>query len=135
MFENIGDKLKGLAYFLCWGGIIASVIGGFSLMINKLILFGLLTAVLGSLCSWISSWIIYAIGEIANNTEGNRRPNRAIDYKGYNNSEETETKRIQSVFKATHTNSSSNPKRCPHCGEVVKSSTCEMCGNKNNLFK
>ena len=25
-------------------------------------------------------------------------------------------------------------KRCPHCGDIVKSKTCEMCGKTNNLF-
>ena len=133
MFENIGSKLKGLACFLCVGGIAGSVIGGISLMINDLVLFALLTAVLGSLGSWISSWVIYAIGEIAENTQENRGSYRPTNARSYNLDEKAEKKRIQSVFKATHTNSY-NPKRCPHCGEVVKSSTCAMCGKKNNLF-
>ena len=135
MFENIGAKLKGLAYFLCVGGIAGSVIGGISLMSNDLVLFGLLTAVVGSLGSWISSWVVYAIGEIAENTQKNRGSYGLTGARSYNIDEEAAKKRIQSVFKATHTNSSSNPKRCPYCGEVVKSSACEMCGKKNNLFK
>ena len=28
----------------------------------------------------------------------------------------------------------SNPKRCPHCGELVYSNTCIMCGMKNREF-
>ena len=135
MFENIGSKLKGLANFLCVGGIAGSVIGGISLMSNDLVLFGLLTAVLGSLGSWISSWVVYAIGEIAENTQKNRSSNEPTSAKPHNISEGAEKNRIQSAFKATQTNSSSNPKQCPYCGEVVKSSFCEMCGKKNDLFK
>ena len=32
------------------------------------------------------------------------------------------------------TSTSTNHKRCPECGEFVKSSVCDMCGKKNNLF-
>ena len=33
MFSNIGGKIKGLAKFFCWLGIIASVIAGVGMMI------------------------------------------------------------------------------------------------------
>ena len=131
MFENIGSKLKGLAYFSFVGGIAGSVIGGIILMSDDLVLFGLLTAVLGSLGSWISSWVVYAIGEIAENTQ----KSRGSDGQTGDIDDGAEKKRTQSVFKAYHTNSSSDPKQCPYCGDVVKSSVCEMCGKKNNLFK
>ena len=68
MFDNIGDKLKGLALFLCWGGIIYSVISGIIVCSDFKLWIGLLIIVIGSLVSWISSWVIYAIGEIAVNT-------------------------------------------------------------------
>jgi hypothetical protein len=127
MFENIGGKLKGLAYFLCWGGMIASVVGGIILISNDMILIGVLTITFGVLYSWISSWVTYAIGEIAENTENNRS--------SYSHTRErTDQNRTASVFKASTTNYPSSQRRCPHCGETVKSSTCEMCGKQNNLF-
>ena len=33
-----------------------------------------------------------------------------------------------------NSNNMSVKKVCPHCGERVKSSKCEMCGKENNLF-
>ena len=133
MFENIGEKLKGLAVFLCWGGIVSSVIGGISLMIRALILAGLLTAVLGSLCSWISSWVIYAIGEIAENTEATRQVTVLNNARLNNKKEEAKKKQILAVFKSTSKKTSTSH-YCPHCGEVVTSRNCDMCGKENNLF-
>ena len=133
MFKNIGEKLKRLACFSCWVGIVGSVIGGIGLIIYGLILFGLLTAVLGSLCSWISSWLTYAIGEIAENTNAIRKATNLNDAIWDKEKKEAERKQILTVFKST----SKNPSTlhyCPHCGEVVTSRNCDMCGKENNLF-
>ena len=123
MFDNIGEKLKRLALFLCWGGIILSIILGL-LFCDVGIIYGVLTMVLGSLSSWISSWIIYAIGEIAENTQIKR-----------NDREISEKNRIESVFKSYSSNQASTiRKRCPYCGDTVTSKICSMCGKENDLF-
>ena len=123
MFDNIGEKLKRLALFSCWGGIISSIILGL-LFFGVGIIYGVLTIVLGSLSSWISSWIIYAIGEIAENTQIKR-----------NDREISEKKRIESVFKSHSNNRASTIRKCcPYCGETVTSKICSMCGKENNLF-
>ena len=69
MFENIGGKIKGLAKFICWLGIIGSVIYGIMMLsmnsrYNPTILPGIMIMVGGSLVSWIGSFFTYAIGEI-----------------------------------------------------------------------
>ena len=126
MFDNIGEKVKGLAIFLCWGGIILSIILGLRFF-GVGIIYGVLTMVLGSISSWISSWIIYAIGEIAENTQI-KRNDREIR-------EILEKKRIESVLKSYSRNQASTiQKRCPHCGDTVTSKICSMCGKENNLF-
>ena len=65
MFNNIGSKLKGLAHFLCWGGIVFSVIFGFASIENG----GLILLVFGSLFSWIGSWAVYGLGQAVENTD------------------------------------------------------------------
>ena len=133
MFEDIGRKLKGLARFLCWGGIIGSVISGIVLFDTERPLTSLIIIVSGSLGSWISSWVTYAIGEIAENTTAIYKATKSIDAVCNNEKEVAEKKRIESVLKAT-AKKSPTAHYCPHCGEIVKSNTCDMCGFKNNLF-
>ena len=135
MFDNIGGKLKGLAYFLCSVGIISSLITGIVIITTeKEGLIGILTIVLGALFSWISSWITYAIGEIAENTAMIRREGGQTYVKSYETGERSEQHRMASFFKSTATNDSSRQRYCPHCGETVQSSICEMCGKKNDFF-
>ena len=134
MFENIGAKLKGLAYFLCVGGIICSVIYGIVCFNTLDALTCLIIIASGSLGSWISSWVTYAIGEIAENTTAIfNKANNIVDAVCNNENEVAEEKRIKSVLKAT-AKKSPTAHYCPHCGEIVKSNTCDMCGLKNDLF-
>ncbi len=77
MFQNIGKKIKTLAKVLCWIGIIGSIIGGVIMVISgaaildydaasgaAAIMSGVLTAVLGTLFSWIGSFMMLGFGEI-----------------------------------------------------------------------
>lgn len=90
MFNNIGGKIKGLAKFMCWLGIILSVIIGVIMIIaaassrsytfdsygEKItlstggsIVAGILVIVFGSLASWIGSFFMYGFGELVENSK------------------------------------------------------------------
>lgn len=72
MFDNIGAKIKMLAKVLCWIGIVASVISGIAIMAgtgSNGVLPGLLTIVLGTLFSWIGSFVLYGFGEMVENSD------------------------------------------------------------------
>ena len=71
MFGNIGGKIKSLAQVITWLGIIGSVIWGFVLMATDedLIFAGLMIALLGSLISWVSSFVLYGFGQLIENTD------------------------------------------------------------------
>ena len=90
MFNNIGGKIKGLAIFLCWLGIILYVIIGVIMIIaaassrsytfdsygEKItlstggsIVAGILVIVFGSLASWIGSFFMYGFGELVENSK------------------------------------------------------------------
>ena len=69
MFDNIGEKLKKLAKVEAICGIIASVLVGFVEMGNGTVLAGIITIVVGSVASWVGSWVTYGIGEAVENSE------------------------------------------------------------------
>ena len=72
MFENIGGKIKALAQVVCWIGIIASVICGIIMMTigeAGFNLVGFLIMILGSLFSWIGSFMTYGFGQLIENTD------------------------------------------------------------------
>ena len=68
MFDNIGGKIKGLASFLTWIGIIASVITGIIFIADDAGGMGFLLIILGPLASWLSSLLLYGFGELIENT-------------------------------------------------------------------
>ena len=92
MFNNIGRKIKTFAKVMCWIGIIVSVVAGLVMIVGSFFSYvyapaagiasGLLTAVLGSLFSWVGSFMMVGFGELVENTAeiaANTRQN------GYNN--------------------------------------------------
>ena len=75
MFDNIGNKIKGLAELICWIGILISVIIALILVFagysdgDGLVLFlGIAIGVAGSLFSWIGSFAVYGFGELVQNS-------------------------------------------------------------------
>ena len=65
MYDNIGGKIKGLAKVIFIIEAIGTIIAGIVLLITgDLALFGLLILICGPLVAWVSSWILYAFGEL-----------------------------------------------------------------------
>lgn len=65
LYENIGAKLKSLAKFTFVIEAIGSVITGIVLTFDQYYAAYLLICVFGPIVAWVSSWILYAIGQIA----------------------------------------------------------------------
>lgn len=63
MFNNIASKIKTLAVVCTFIGITLSFVYGL-MLINISAATGLLTIIIGSLFSWIGSFILYGFGEI-----------------------------------------------------------------------
>ncbi len=65
MFSHIGKKVRGLAAAFCVIGILGSVAAGVSLYMTRVLqlLPCILIAVGGALLSWMSSWVMYCIGD------------------------------------------------------------------------
>ena len=69
MFENVGAKIRGMAKFFCWAGIILSIIIGIFLISNSsryqdLTIQGIVVLIAGPICSWLGSLVTYGFGEL-----------------------------------------------------------------------
>ena len=108
MYDNIGGKIKGLAKAVFIVEAIAAVITGIALMAidEDLILFGILTLILGPVIAWVSSWLLYGFGElidrvceIAKNTRTSR--NTSMVTNNQEHQEHTEnSEKIATTFKS-----------------------------------
>lgn len=137
MFNNVGEKLKNLAAFFTCVGIVFSVILGI-VVIKISVIIGLLVMVAGSLLSWIASLGMYAFGELVDNTSiiAGKKVNtgaRTTTLRAASTTSSQEAKRT-TFYTSNNNTQTSKVKVCPHCGEMVRSNVCDMCGNKNNLF-
>ena len=76
MFKNMGGKIKGLTKFICWVGIIISILAGVGIAFagieagdtTEAVISGIAVAVGGFLLSWISSFVAYGFGELVENS-------------------------------------------------------------------
>lgn len=75
-YENIGGKIKILARVLCVLGIIGSFVSGILFIVASseigtmhgvYIICGIAIIVVGSILSWIATWLLYAFGDITEN--------------------------------------------------------------------
>lgn len=66
LYENIGGKIKNWAKWIFIFEAIGAVIAGLVLLFTDedLILYGFLTAICGPIVAYVSSWILYAFGEL-----------------------------------------------------------------------
>lgn len=122
MFENVGTKLKVLAYITVILGFLGSIGGGIALMSQSFFL-GIVVILGGFLASWLTALPIYGIGEAADNSwraTPSSAPRGSL------------IKKAPEMPKAPLT--VRDIKRCPHCGDTVRSKICDMCGQANDLF-
>lgn len=96
MYDNIGEKIKGLAkFFAIVLGIGLAILGGYIMSIDEeLILPGLIVFIVGPLIAWISSWLIYGFGELIEKTS-------AIEYAMCGTRAKTQEQRIYNKIPQT----------------------------------
>ena len=78
MFENIGEKIKDFATAIAIIGIGVCFIVGIVMMTHQLFFEGFLLATIGSLISWLSSFILYGFGELIDKTTDIQRDIQSV---------------------------------------------------------
>ncbi len=77
MFNNIGDKLKGIACLYFVLGLIGSILGGIGLLlINPIV--GIAVAIAGIVSTLPITWLFYGVGEAIINTEAIQKELKAM---------------------------------------------------------
>lgn len=134
MFKNIGDKIKTLAEVICILGIISSFVIGCILMAIDLDFFlkGILTIVLGSLASWIGSFVLYGFGQLVDDVNFLRfnAENKAIEeFERYIGKEQQEN--------SNHTNNFfiNTPQQNNYNTKTTDDIIAKMIANKINTLK
>ena len=81
LYENIGGKIKNWAKWIFIIEAIGAIITGLVLLCTDedLILYGLLTAICGPIVAYVSSWILYAFGELVEDVHVIRYNKKTID--------------------------------------------------------
>ena len=69
MYNNIGNKIKTLATVIGFVGMIISLLSGIALILRHDFIIGVVVAVIGSLLSWISTFVLYGYGWMIENTD------------------------------------------------------------------
>ena len=82
LYIDIGKKIKGWAKWIFIVETIASIIGAIIMIFaaedSGMMIVGLLTFIVGPLLAWVSSWILYAFGELVDKTTANEQNTRNI---------------------------------------------------------
>ena len=136
MYDNIGRKIKGLAMGLFIAQAACGVILGFVLMWldEDLILYGLLSLILGPLFAWISSWLLYGFGElidkvsdIERNTRGETGNDAPAVMPGAGAARTAQPSYAPTM--GTGAGRAVQPPATPFAGGTVKK--CDFCGKEN----
>ena len=73
LYANIGQKIKRWAMWSCVVEAFAAIVCGVGMMADDQLVPGLILVLLGPLAAWVSSWILYAFGELVEKTVTNEQ--------------------------------------------------------------
>ena len=125
-YENIGGKLKNWAKFIFVAEAVAAIIGGIGMLANDAAVAGLLTMLFGPIVALISTWLLYAFGELVEKTAANEENTRRI-------LDHLNRKSAPSPAPVISATPKTPPEvkhawRCSSCGKMTTSAPCQHCG-------
>jgi len=145
MFDNIGQKIKGLAVFSTVLGIICSIICGLILLVEQHIFAGIFALIGGIIVSWIASFVLYGFGELITKVADLEENVKDIWILSVENFKRDKEKSIDNAIKEMQNrvlaeingdidHSIAREDECPFCfSKITKDDTvCPNCGNKLN---
>lgn len=135
LYENIGGKIKTLAKWTFIVEGIGAIITALALIFTDedLILAGLLTLICGPIVAWISSWILYAFGELVEDIHALRNKEGTTDEVKEKRKAEKEAKREAKELAQKKARAFT----CPKCSNTVNhgDASCSSCGQQFDWSK
>lgn len=153
MFDNIGGKIKGYAKIVCWLGILGSVFVGVVFSCSgsggaASFIAGILIAIIGSISSWIGSFLTYGFGQLIENSDilveqGNMPAGTSVNsYSGMEDHNMPKSKTVntfdwQPAEESTALIVSETNIRCENCHRIqfIGNESCSRCGAKFTEIK
>ncbi len=120
MYDNIGRKIKGLAKGLFVIEAIGTIVAGIAILTidDDFILHGLLMLIWGPLVAWVSSWVLYAFGELVEDVHALRNQKIPTEQHDHTSMFIEDTKASEQQFAPT-----------------LEKGKCELCGKKSENLR
>lgn len=144
LYKNIGEKIKTWAIWIFIVEAIGSIIAGIVMMGNYLEVSGILTLFIGPLVALVSSWILYAFGQLVEDVHAIRnKEGTTEEVKARHKAEDSAAEKLT-------LNTVAGDTKCQICGEYVDHLTyckidddygtryrhiCDSCMQKYNAQK
>ena len=123
LYKNIGEKIKGWAKWIFAIEAAAAIVYGLVLIFDDAALAGIIVLIVGPLVAWVSSWLLYAFGELVDKTAANEKHTKDI-LKILEAKDKPQIKVAPPAPRPVATHSW----RCNNCGNMATKSPCEHCG-------
>ncbi len=135
LYSNIGGKIKNWAMWIFVVEAIGAVAGALVLLFqgDEFIITGLLTIVLGPIIAWVSSWLLYAFGELVEKTCMNEKNTRVIAEMILKSDDKTPkpfSAPISTKSESEKAQPAQHKWRCHYCGSMRGETPCERCGKE-----
>ena len=138
MYDNLGEKIMGLAKACFWIEAIATIIAGIAIFAETNKGWSLLLLLVGPLAAWVSSWLLYGFGELISSQKNTEYLVRYAIANKEIKTDETARRKVVNVdgphvmvnkfnegicsscHKSVTTSTSYGTEKCPHCGVWLK---------------
>ena len=151
LYINIGAKIKTWAKWIFIIEAISAIIGGIGFIVNDDGGIGFVIMVFGPLLAWVSSWLLYAFGELDEDVHALRNKEEgAKESAGYGaeKNDESFTKIVNALKESAPVTTGKDPNKgnapisaeikagekiCPKCGTAQRADRC-VCWNCGQPF-
>ena len=146
MYDNIGGKIKGLAFGTFIVEAIGAIISGIAIIAaGDAILVGLLLLILGPIAAWVGTLVLYGFGELivkVGNIENAFCKSNIYNHE-YNANKETNPNNTNNIYEPITKDSQQNNKQyektlqsqalihattCNNCKSTITKIPCSKCG-------